>query len=209
MKDPSQDKNSDQPSSSANNATVGHTIPKKARKVTVSLALDEAIVERVKQQATTLGQSFNTRVNAILEKYVNYFSIVEMERPAILTRSQHQFFMDEIDEEKYTNQLKRMGIQVINAMFIQTGMANTLNNFIKFVFEELCVNGGSIRTVRRYVSEGDGRTCLYFTHDYDLKWSRILSSAFAHHIQQTLGYHSIIQIFAEGFELKIIEKNPV
>ena len=148
-------------STSVNNATEGYTTTKKeGRKVTVSLALDAAVVEKIKRQASTLNQSFNTRVNAILEKYVNYFSIVEMEHPAILTRSQHQFFVDEINEEKYTNQLKRMGIEVIHAMFVQTGMANTLDNFIRFVFEGLCVNGGSIRTIRRYIDEDDGMSIL-------------------------------------------------
>jgi hypothetical protein len=181
---------------------------KKTKKITVSLALDENVVEEIKAQAAKMEQSFNARVNAILEKYVRFFMHVEQERAAIITRSTHQFFVDEIDEQKYTAELKRLGTDIIDAMFVQTGMANTIDNLVKFTFEGLCVNGGSITSVKKYVDEEGGKMCLYFTHDYGLKWSRILSAAFAHHIQSVLHCHTTTKLFSEGFEIKILEKNP-
>jgi len=180
----------------------------RATKVTVSLALDRHVVDAIKKQADEMEQSFNARVNAILQKYVNFFVSVEADRAAIIPKSLHQFFVDEIDEEKYAAQLNQMGTDVIHAMFVRTGLAKTLDNFVRFTFEGLCVNGGSIRSVRKYVDEEDGKTCLYFTHDYGLKWSRILSAAFANHIQTALNYHTTTKVFREGFVIKILEKDP-
>ena len=75
-------------------------------------------------------------------------------------------------------------------------------------FENLCVNGRSIRTVKKYLDE-EGRTCLFFTHDCDLKWSRMLSAAFAHHIQSLFHHHTVIKVFSKGFEIKIPERDPL
>jgi uncharacterized protein (DUF4415 family) len=178
------------------------------KKVTVSLALDASIVEKIKSQSASMNQSFNSRINEILEKYVNFFITIEEFRSAVIPQSLHQFFLNEIDEEKYTAKLKQIGTEVIQGMFVRSGMAPTLDKMIEFVFETICVNGGSIRSVKRYIDEGDGRTCLYFTHDYDTKWSRILSAAFAHHIQTELHLHTMTEVFFEGFEIKIIGNNP-
>lgn len=45
----------------------------------------------------------------------------------------------------------------INAIFTQTGIQSTLDNMIKHVFENLCVNGGSISSIKKYLDE-DRRT---------------------------------------------------
>jgi len=180
---------------------------KTSKKVTVSLALDELVVEEIRKQADKSQVSFNARVNTILEKYVKFFMLAEQDRVAIIHPSTHQFFLNEIDEAKYTAELKRLATETIDGIFTQTGIRPTLDNMIKHVFENICVNGGSIRTVKKYFDE-DRRLCLFFMHDYDLKWSRILSAAFAHHIQSLFHYHITIKVFSKGFEIKILERDP-
>jgi len=150
--------------------------------------------------------SFNARVNEILAKYITFFAVTEQDRAAIIPRSLHQFFVNEIDELKYTNELKNMGTEIIHAMFVRAGIANTLDNLIDFTFKGLCVNGGSITSVRKYIAEADGKTCLYFTHDYGMKWSRILSAAFQNHVEIVLHCHTSSTLFPEGFEIKLLEE---
>lgn len=180
----------------------------KRNKVTVSLALDRDVVTAVKEDAEENRMSFNARVNAILEKYIKFFALTEQERSAIIPRNLHQFFIDEIDGAKYAAELKKIGTDVIDALFVRSGLANTLDNLIEFTFRGLCVNGGSITSVRKYIDEEDGKTCLYFTHDYDAKWSRILSAAFMHHIETVLHCNTTSKIFPEAFEIKILDTNP-
>jgi hypothetical protein len=177
------------------------------KRVTVSLALNEHVVEEIRKQADKSQVSFNSRVNAILEKYVDFFMLAEEVRAAVILPTTHQFFINEIDEAKYIVELKRVGTDPINAIFTQTGIRLTLDNMIKHVFENLCVNGGSIRSVKKYLDE-DRRICLFFTHDYDIKWSRMLSAAFEHHIQSLFHYHTVARIFSKAFEIKILERDP-
>jgi hypothetical protein len=181
---------------------------KKEKKVTVSLALDDFVVKQIKKQSAEMDQSFNSRVNSILEKYVNFFAQLERDRPAIMPKSLHQFFIDKTDEAEYTSELRRLGDGFIQALFVQTGLAPTIDNLVQFVFELICVNTGSIRSVKSYVDDEDGRICLYFTHDYNTKWSRIISAAFAHLIETVLHLHTKIEVFSESFEIKILEKEP-
>jgi len=178
----------------------------KHNKVTVSLALDDYVVAQIKKQSVVMEQSFNSRVNSILEKYVTFFSQLERDRPAIMPRSLHQFFINRTDEVEYVNELKRLGDGFIQALFVQTGLAPTLDNLVKVIFELLCTNTGSITSVKSYVDDEDGRTCLYFTHDYDIKWSRIISAAFSHLIETVLHLNTRTEVFSESFEIKIIEK---
>ncbi len=175
-------------------------------KTTVSLALDAGVVKEIQKQAKEYDVSFNARVNAILTKYVMFFAVIEQDHAAVIPRKLHQFFVDEIDEAKYTVELKKIGTDIIDAMFVRTGLANTLDNLIDFTFKGICVNGGSITSVKRYVDEADGKTCLYFTHDYGTKWSRILSAAFQNHIETVLHCHTTSTLFPEGFEVKILEE---
>jgi hypothetical protein len=90
---------------------------KTSKKVTVSLALDEFVVEEIRKQADKSQVSFNARVNAIVEKYVKFFMFAEEVRAAVILPSTHQFCVNEIDETKYTAELKRVGKDSIDAIF--------------------------------------------------------------------------------------------
>jgi uncharacterized protein (DUF4415 family) len=190
------------------NDTIANTA-KSSRRVTMSLALDAFVVEEIKKQTIKYRQSFNARINAILEKYVTFFMGLEENHAAIFLPRTHQFFINEIDEAKYTDELKAIGTDNLDAMFVQTGLPNTLDNLLKYTYEGLWVNGGFITGVKKFIDKGNGKTCLYFAHEYDLKWSRILSASFAHHMGTLLGYHTSAKLFSKGFEIKILETNPI
>jgi hypothetical protein len=141
-----------------------------------------------------------------LEKYITFFALTEQDRAAIIPHKLHQFFVNEIDETKYTEELKKIGTEIVHAMFVRAGIPSNLDSLVDFTFRGLCVNGGSITSVRKYVDKADGKTCLYFTHDYGPKWSRILCAAFQNHLEMVLHCHTSSTLFPEGFEIKIMEK---
>jgi hypothetical protein len=62
--------------------------------------------------------SFNARVNAILEKYVKFFMQAKQDRVAIIHPTTHQFFLNEIDEAKYTAELKRLATETEMAFIV-------------------------------------------------------------------------------------------
>lgn len=149
------------------------------KKANITLSLDDSIIQELRKEAKESQQSLNVKINAILRKRVNFWQMTERQRCAILLPASHQFMINEIDETRHIEELKRLGADEISAVLTQTGAPRTLDHIIDFIFGTLCVYGGSIRSISRYTEQQEGKTCLYFLHDYDLKWSRILGQLFA------------------------------
>jgi hypothetical protein len=101
----------------------------------MSLALDQFIIEEIKKQTSKYRQSSNARINSILEKYFTFFIGLEENHAVIFLPRTHQFFIKEIDEAKYADELKAIGTDNLDAMFVQTGLPNTLDNLLKFTYE--------------------------------------------------------------------------
>jgi hypothetical protein len=115
--------------------------------------------------------------------------------------------LDEVDEAKYIEHLKGIGRGVISSLFVQKQLPSTLDSVVKYIFEEVCVYGGAIRNISKYTDEQDGRTCLFFRHDYNEKWSRILAAVFSDLLTNTLHCTTMSRIFPNSAEIKILEKN--
>jgi hypothetical protein len=133
--------------------------------------------------------------------------MTEVNGGVILHPKLAQFMMDEIDEAKFIDIYKMIGDYSIESLFVERRIPITLDNFCKFYFEEIAVYAGAIKSVSKHV-DGDGKTYLYFIHNFDWKWSRIISAVFSHHIEDLLHYHTISKPFQNGTTIKIIEKIP-
>lgn len=178
------------------------------KKTNITLALDDYIVKEMRKEAASLQQSLNTRVNAILRKHVNFWQMTELNGSIVLPSIINQFFIDKVDEAEFISEMKKLYSLFISSLYAQKKIPVTLENLIRFSFEELAVYGGAIKSVSRYTDEQDGKVCIYCIHNYDLKWSRIIGSALADHIESMLHYHTSCRFFSNGFEIKILEKGP-
>ncbi len=183
-------------------------VNRRRRKVNVTIAIDDSIINEIRKEANESGQSLNTRINAILRKHTNFYRMVEVNGGVILHPKLAQFMVDEIDEAKFTDIYKKIGNYSIESLFVTKGIPITFENFCKFYFEELAVYAGAIKSVSRLI-DVDGKTYLYFIHNYDWKWSRILSAVFSSHIEDLLHYHTISKPFQNGMTIKILEKDPI
>jgi hypothetical protein len=130
-----------------------------AKKVTITLALDDFIVAEIRKEADKSQKSLNARINAILEKYVKYYKMVELNGAVIIPPVTHQFFINEIDEAKFTAELKRNATDIVAALIVQNVVPLTLDNIIKFTFEEVSISGGVIKGMKKYIDQQDGKTC--------------------------------------------------
>jgi uncharacterized protein (DUF4415 family) len=181
---------------------------KNGRKVNVTLALDERIVKELRREAQESQQSLNVKINAVLRKHVDYYRMIELNKAAIIQPATHQFFLNEVDEAKYIEHLKEIGKGVISSLLVQKGLAPTLDRLVAYIFGEVCVYGGAIRNVSKYTDEEDGRICIFYRHDYDEKWSRIIAAVFSDLFEKTLHCTTATRIFPNSMEIKILEKRP-
>ena len=175
------------------------------RKITVTLALDDVIVEEIRKEAKELEQSLNARINAILRKHVSFWRMIEMDGSAIIPHHTHDFLMHEVDEHKYAEEMKKIGRGLVVSAIEQKAVPLSLENVARFVFGELCVSGGSINSYSMYIDERDGKTCLFFRHDYDEKWSRILAEAFPDLLKRLFHYNMQTKVFPNSVEVKILD----
>ena len=179
---------------------------RKPRKVTITLALEHRILDEVRKEAADLKQSVNARINNILRKHVRFYRMTESQCAAVMHPALVQFVIDEIDESKFIEHWKTHGIKMVQGYFIMKGMPFTFDNFVDHYLGELAVDAGVVRAVRRYVDEQDSRKCLFLLHGYDAKWSRIIGAAYAHQIEGLLDVHTMISVFPDGVEIKLLEK---
>jgi hypothetical protein len=173
-------------------SSMNETTPKKASlKTTISFALDSDIVRKLKKEAEESSQSLNAKTNAILRKYIDFYKMTED-------------FLDEIDETKYAKKAEELTRYFLTSLITQQQKPLTFDSLVSFLFEGIAKNAGNISHVSRYVDEKDGKTCLFFRHDYDIKWSRILGSIYSQAIEHFSQYTTRCEFFENGLEIKIL-----
>ncbi|MEO9295019.1 MAG: hypothetical protein ABI347_05410 [Nitrososphaera sp.] len=180
----------------------------KTKKTNVTIALDDYIFKEIRKEAEDSRQSLNALVSNVLRKHINFYRTAELTGVVIVPPNVFQFFINETDEGQFVKEMTKAGTDLVPSFFAQKGIPLTFENIVKISFEEVAVRGGVIRSVSKYLDKQDGKTCLFFRHDFNIKWSRILSAAFSYHIEHLLHYHTTSKIFSNSVELKILEQNP-
>jgi uncharacterized protein (DUF4415 family) len=189
-------------------SNVSEPIPEKtARKTTVSLALDSDIISKLRKDADESKLSLNAKINLVLRKHVDFYKMTEDNKAIILPIQLHQFFLDEIDETKYVRKAQELTKYFLTSLITQQQRPLTFDTLVSFLFEGIAKNAGNISHVSRYVDQKDGKTCLFFRHDYDLKWSRILGAIYTQSIEHFLHYTTSCEYFTNGLEIRILDKD--
>lgn len=187
------------------NTEMRNNQKQKAKKLTITLALDERIVKQIRMDADDSNQSLNTRINSILTKHVKFYRMMEASGSGILHPTLIQFIIDEMDENKFIAHWKSVGLPLVRSFFAQQGWALTIDSFINH-YLELASYAGVITRVTKYIDADDGKTCIFLSHAYDTKWSRIIGAAYSSEIQHLLNVQTRIRVFPDGVEIKILEK---
>jgi hypothetical protein len=77
----------------------------------------------------------------------------------------------------------------------------TKDSLIKLAFENISLWSGMCCKFSQYVDE-QGYRRLIFDHEFNIKWSRIVSSVFSDLIQEALEIPTEVTIFPNTFEIK-------
>jgi hypothetical protein len=181
---------------------MGREVNKK--KINVTLSLDDALVQELRKESKQLNQSLNVRINAILQKHVKFYRMAELDGAAVIHPTLLQYFVQEIDESKFTAHWKDIGLKFIEGYFAENKIPFTFDNFVKYFLEELAIYAGIFKKVSRYVDEQDGKQCLFLVHGNDSKFSRIMGTVFSYQIEKLLNVHTKLRIFPSAVEIKIV-----
>lgn len=176
------------------------------KKSNITLAIDTEIQTIIKNIAEGEGLSINSKINSILWKYVTFYKYVEQDGSLIIPSRSVNFFIENIDEEKWIEEYTDTLEEIVPFFFLELQAEQTTENTLKVVFDRLLVYGGSYKGYSSHV-DNDGYLNLVFRHEYGMKWSRILSRAYTQFIQRTLNQPACTLNIAETwFAIKISER---
>jgi hypothetical protein len=177
------------------------------KKSNITLAIDREIQSVLKNIAEAEGLSINSKINSILWKYISFYKYVEQDSSLIVPSGSVNFFIENIDEDKWIKEYSEMLEDIVPFFFLELKSAQTLENTLKVVFDRLLAYGGSYKGYSCHLDE-DGNMNLVFRHQYGMKWSRILSAVYTRFIQRTLHQPAYPLKLAETwFAIRLSESN--
>jgi hypothetical protein len=176
---------------------------KGTKKSNITLAIEEEVVNKIKDTAESEGLSINSKINSVLWKYLSFYKYVEQDGSLIIPSRSVNFFIENIDEEKWVQEYCHTLDEIIPFFFLELKIVQRLEDILKFVFDRLLVYGGSYKGYSCHV-DNDGCLNLVFRHEYGIKWSRILSKVYTQFIEKTLNRSaSCLSVTEKWFAIKI------
>jgi hypothetical protein len=176
------------------------------KKSNITLAIDTEIQKKLKDIAEAEGLSINSKINSILWKYISFYKYVEQDGSLIVPSRSVNFFVEDIDEDKWIKEYNDMLEEITPFFFLELKTAQTLENTLKVVFDRLLAYGGSYKGFSCHLDE-DGNMNLVFRHEYGMKWSRILSAVYTRFIQRTLNQPAYpLKLAQTWFAIRLSER---
>ena len=179
---------------------------KDGKKSNITLSIDTEVQNVLKNIAEGEGLSINSKINSILWKYVSFYKYVEQDNSLIIPSRSVNFFIENIDEEKWIQEYSDTLEEIVPFFFLELKAEQTLENTLKLVFDRLLAYGGSYKGYSYHV-DNDGYLNLVFRHEYGIKWSRILSTVYTRFIQRTLNQPAYpLNVAEKWFAIRISER---
>jgi hypothetical protein len=177
------------------------------KKATITLALNDGFLEAIKKDAEHEGISINAKLNSILQRYALCYRNFEKDEVMIIPSKTAQLILDHVEEQKLLEYCRSIVQNSTSSKSIHNNTTTiTLQNWLKNFCNGLMPYTGMIERFTNYL-DNDGHLCLSYTHEYGLKWSRILGTVLSEFIGAELNYHTTCSILPSNVVIKILERN--
>ena len=173
-------------------------------KANLTLSIDSRLLDEIKEDSDLQGVSINSKVNAILTKYMSFYKISEELECSIIPSKLWSSMLDLMDGAKLLNILNNECVDVTYSMFLNNNVQTTLDSFIKNYCQEIGLWCGMYSSFRKF-NEKDQVT-LVFEHRFGSKWSKILGEVLINIIRTMLNYSAEVQILPNIVRIIVQEK---
>jgi hypothetical protein len=123
----------------------------------------------------------------------------------IIPNKSFQFMLDNAEEVVLLESIKKNELN-LNTLFTTKRIPFTFKNFITYALEGAGIMGGFLSHYVIYKDNQD-HTNLLLEHNYDIKWSRIISTAYANTLKRMLGYNTQCTFLSNSVIIIILEKH--
>jgi hypothetical protein len=174
------------------------------KKTTITLSLNQEILDEVKEDADKEQTSLSTKVNKILSKHIITYRFSQDTKSVFITQKTFRLIIDTIDEDLLLDDFTNNAMDFIPTVFYTKNIPFTLDNIIKYALKGAALDGGIYNHFHHY-KELDGFINLVMRHNFGLKWSRILSKGLSKLIENMLNCHTSSIILPSSVQIKIHE----
>jgi len=176
------------------------------RKASITLSIDEFIIDSLRKDAKSKGLSLNARINEVLSKYINCYKRAEEFESCIVTSRTFSVFLEMLDEDRTVDIMKTEGTDSFISYLQHNNIPQTPESVIALAFENIAINTGVCTKCTQYTDQEGFRT-IVFDHKYGIKWSRIVSKVFSSLLEKTCNIHTSVNLLPNTFSMKIRERD--
>jgi hypothetical protein len=176
------------------------------RKTTITLSLDDEIIEFLGKESKEKGFSVNANANNILLRYIYFYRDQEQGFLITIPKKVFQFYIDHINDIEHGAFIESFLFEFFRVYFHERKIPITLMNVIKAYFENIALNSGAIDSINYYV-DSEGYFIIVIKHSYNIRWSNSACYAFKNLFERLLHLHIEYEALSNSFILKVLEKN--
>lgn len=174
------------------------------KRTTFKLALDGMLFDALKRDVEQEGLSLNSKVNILLQRYVQSYGYSSSNGYTILPKKSVQVIFDLINQSKLLKYYTPFINDMIPNYFAQLRIPLTIQSWLEYYCDGYMIRSGMIAKFSKH-TDTENRLCLVFEHEYGLKWSNVLGTVLSQFIREKLGYFNSYSSLSESFIITILE----
>jgi hypothetical protein len=175
------------------------------KKSSITLAIDEQVLDIIREEAGHDSKSVNGKVNDVLTRYAFFYRYTEKAGAAVVLPHTVDFVIRNIDDAKWVEEMQNVVMDAYRILLLEHNVELNLENIIKMLSTD-AVYAGIYKGFSYFPDDGRYLNLL-FRHERGLRWSKILSEGYSYLFEKVLNYRVQPTLFDSGFIIKILERN--
>jgi hypothetical protein len=183
------------------------SVPTKSnKKTTITFAINNKILDIIRDDANSHKISVNAKINDILLRYALCYRYTEAGEGVIFPQAAMELLLNTFEEDTLLHLYSSVVNDLVPSMLLENRLALNLKNWIEYVFKGQLLFGGSYQGFS-YFKDEEGHVNFVFRHQYGIKWSRVISTVYVEFLEKVLDIHTTSSILPSSVTIKTVERN--
>lgn len=181
---------------------------KSDKKTTITFAIDNRILNIIRDDAKSHKISVNAKINDILLRHALCYRYSEAGGGIIFPPAAMELLLNTFEEDMLARLYSSVIDDLVPSMLLENRLALNLKNWIEYVFKGMLLFGGSYQGFS-YFKDEEGHVNFVFRHQYGIKWSHIISAVYTEFLEKALNIHASSSILPSSVTIKTVERNII
>ena len=178
------------------------------KKTTITFAIDNRILNIIRDDANSHKISINAKINEILLRYALCYRYTEAGGGVIFPPAFMELLLNTFEEDTLVRLYSAVIDDLAPSMLLENRLALNLKNWIEHVFQGQLFFGGSYQGFS-YFKDEEGHVNFVFRHKYGIKWSHVLSTVYMEFLDKAMNIHTSSSILPSSVTIKTVERNII